>query len=149
MSRLLEDLHPKIQPLAREFKIRAEKKGLRVIYTATHRSFSEQDGLYAQGRTKPGKIVTNAKGGDSWHNYALAFDIAIVKSDDSIDWGDKLDTNHNGLNDWQELGKIGKELGLAWGGDFKSIKDTPHFEYHPGITLADARARKQAGKPVM
>lgn len=62
------------------------------ILTCTHRSNEEQNDLYAQGRTKPGKIVTNAKAGQSPHNFlpARAFDIAFVKPGNLLDWNPEL-----------------------------------------------------------
>lgn len=94
--------------------------------TATHRSNEEQTKLYAQGRTKPGKKVTNAKAGQSNHNKypSPAFDIGFKKADGSIDWSEKL---------FSDFAVIAKANGLAWGGDWKH-PDTPHFERRKGIS---------------
>jgi peptidoglycan LD-endopeptidase CwlK len=73
-----------------------------------YRSIAEQNELYAQGRKKPGKIVTNARGGYSYHNFGLAFDIAIQNDDGSLCWS-VADTR------WKTAGVIGKSLGLEWG----------------------------------
>lgn len=94
------------------------KKGLYLIITEGFRSKEYQDSLYAKGRTKPGKIVTNAKGStySSQHMWGIAFDIAINDS--------KL------LYDTATIKKvaaIAKKIGLGWGGDWTSIVDTPHF----------------------
>ncbi len=127
-SRRIEDLHPAFQPLARRFLEKCLGEGHDVIITCGYRSASEQDALYAQGRTTPGKRVTNARGGQSWHNYGLAIDVVFVK--DGKAWW-------NGP--WNALGAIGEGLGLTWGGRFKLV-DRPHFEWHPGLTIAKARA---------
>jgi hypothetical protein len=82
--------------------------------TSGFRSFEEQDRLYAQGRTTAGPIVTNARGGESDHNFGKAFDIVFRR------------TGYEG--DWEFVGKIGKQLGLKWGGDWKGgFVDRPHF----------------------
>jgi peptidoglycan L-alanyl-D-glutamate endopeptidase CwlK len=93
---------------------------------------AEQARLYAQGRTAPGAIVTKAQPGSSWHNFGLAFDVAPLVN------GRPAWPNDEAL--WDLIGRYGKAAGLDWGGDFLTIKDRPHFEYHPGLTLAQARA---------
>lgn len=92
------------------------------------RTNERQTELYRQGRETPGKIVTNAKAGESLHNYGVAFDVVFVN------------TGYEG--DWETLGKIGRALGLEWGGDFKGLVDKPHFEMKLGKTLSDFRNNK-------
>lgn len=123
-SRNLSDAHPILQAqykLAKEaFEARNETH--QVIITATYRSPEEQDQLYAQGRTKPGQRVTNARAGQSPHNYmkSLAIDVAFVKrGTKSLDWSNAL------FDRFQEFMKNPK---ITWGGHFKSLKDRPHFE---------------------
>lgn len=105
-------------------------KGVRLRFSQTLRTVAEQDALYAQGRTKAGKKVTNAKGGQSIHNYGLAFDIVIL-----------LDKDNNGTFEtasfsvdkyWMIVVDFFKAKGWTWGGDFKSLYDAPHFEYTKG-----------------
>lgn len=97
------------------------------------RSFAEQDALYAQGRTKPGKIVTNAKGGESYHNYGLALDIVLLKDTDgngsfeTASWETDIDFDGDGVADWKEVVKIFKMYGWEAGIDWK-FKDAPHFQ---------------------
>lgn len=129
----ISSLHPQVASRARELVKRAAGEGMPIVVTQALRSMEQQAALYAQGRTAPGAIVTNSPPGSSWHNYALAFDIAPLDASGQPHWPDD-----EGL--WQRLGAIGKQLGLTWGGDFRSFKDRPHFEYHPGLTLDDARA---------
>lgn len=99
------------------------------------RSFKEQDALYAQGRTKPGKIVTKAKGGQSWHNYGIAVDL-VFRENNQWSWDDK--------HPWNTLGALGKGLGLEWGGDWE-FKDRPHFQWPKKISLTGARMYYQKG----
>lgn len=128
-SRSLDDLHPNMQPLAQQFLQKCQDAGIDVFLTCTYRSGKEQDADYAKGRTAPGQIITNAKGGQSAHNCtnengspaAKAFDFAIKDDDGRLDW-DAHDA------DWQKAISIGKSLGLVSGGDWKSIKDWPHME---------------------
>lgn len=89
--------------------------------TCVHRPNSEQDALYAQGRTTKGKIVTNAKGGQSKHNKlpSEAFDIGFITLQKTLSWDSKY---------FKRFADIIKSKGIKWGGDFKSIPDAPHYE---------------------
>lgn len=107
------------------FEKKLAENGIKVILTAGFRSFGEQDALYAKGRTQPGKKVTNARGGESWHNYGLAGDYAFVING-KVTWD----------GPWNVFGRIARECGLEWGGDFKSIVDRPHVQWRRGKTLA-------------
>ena len=115
-SRSIEDLTPETQELYHKFAVIMKAKGINYIVTCTYRSQAEQDALYAQGRTKPGQIVTWTR--KSRHTDREAFDIAILKNG-KISWN---------VDDYLEAGKIGRAVGLVWGGDFKTSKDRPHFE---------------------
>lgn len=131
----LVGVHPLVATKARQLIERAYREGINVIITQGLRTVEEQNELYAQGRTKPGKIVTNAKGGYSYHNYGLAFDFAVLNDDGSVNW--KVDEQ------WKRVGAIGKSLGLEWGGDWKDFKDYPHFQYTFGLSFADLRSGKR------
>lgn len=128
-SRNISDLHYKLRPIAEKFLTECTKAGVPVFITDTLRTWEEQANLYAQGRTKPGKIVTKSRPGNSWHNFGLAFDIAFKTPP------------AKGLyeGEWAKVVAIAKKLGLVWGGDFTTIHDKPHFEYHPNLTLVKAR----------
>jgi len=76
--------------------------------------------------------VTKARGGQSYHNFGLAFDIVILDSIGKATW----DTTHPG---WKVSADIGKSLGLEWGGDWTGFKDIPHFQYTGGVSLATCR----------
>ena len=131
----LKELHPVLADKARQLIEKSYKEGIWLIITQGFRSIEEQNALYAQGRSKPGKIVNNAKGGYSYHNYGLAFDFAILNKDGSVDW--TVDEQ------WKRVGAIGKSLGLEWGGDWKSLPDYPHFQYTFGLTIKDLLAGKR------
>ena len=89
------------------------------------RTFAEQNALFAQGRTTAGDKVTNAKGGQSNHNYGLAFDVV------GIDEKGKATYNLT-ENQWNKLYQNAEGGGLSWGGDWKTFKDKPHFENNFG-----------------
>ncbi len=137
MSRRLEDLHPELAALARRLLDQAAAAGLPLVVTQTLRTLAEQAALYAQGRTKPGPRVTNAKPGSTPHNYGLAFDVAFKRGEKDVTW----DEPRPGA--WAEVGALGQALGLVWGGSFRSLKDSPHFEM-PGWKWVAAKAREEA-----
>lgn len=103
-------------------------------FAFTFRSFSEQEALYAQGRTTKGSIVTNARPGYSYHNYGLAFDIVLIINGKEASWDMRTDFDGDAIPDWMEVVKIAKAHGWVWGGDWKSFKDYPHFEKTFGYT---------------
>lgn len=109
-------------------------------FAYTLRTNQEQDALYAQGRTKPGKIVTNAKGGQSYHNYGLALDIVLLKDTDGngtfdkASWETNVDFDGDGVADWIEVVKIFKLYGWEWGGDWR-FQDKPHFQKTLGYSI--------------
>ncbi|OWY40058.1 peptidase M15 [Xenophilus sp. AP218F] len=131
-SRKIEDLHPDLQPLARQFLERCRAAGLDILITCTWRSGAEQNQLYAQGRTQPGARVTNARAGQSAHNAeiqgrpaARAFDIVPLVAGKPC-WDDKHPA-------WQTAGRIGMELGLNWyGRPGAPFREFPHFELARG-----------------
>ncbi|MDR1019035.1 MAG: M15 family metallopeptidase [Lachnospiraceae bacterium] len=93
-----------------------------------YRSFDEQNAIYAKGRTKPGPIATKAKGGQSIHNYGMAFDIVLVINGKDISWDTKKDWDNDKKSDWMEVVEYLKKHGWSWGGDWTSFKDMPHFD---------------------
>lgn len=125
--------HPKARGTFKLFIETAEAElGITLRVTHGYRTRAEQDALYAQGRTAPGKKVTNAKGGQSYHNYGLAIDVVPMK-DNKPQWD----------YDYSKLAAIAKRYNIAWGGDFKSLPDKPHFEITFGFKtsqLADITA---------
>ena len=99
----LTKVHPLLQKRVTKFFAALEEKGLVPRIVQGLRTIQEQNDLYAQGRTKLGSIVTNAKGGQSWHNYGMAVDIAFINSNGSIDF-----------NVSKEVGRLGESFGLEW-----------------------------------
>lgn len=132
-SKLLSDLHPRVQKIAEKFIQHCKLHGIDVIITSTFRDYESQDALYAKGRTTEGPKVTKAKGGESFHNFRVAFDCVPVEHGKAI-W------DNEGL--WKEIGEIGVSLGLEWGGNFKSFKDKPHFQFTNGLALKDFQQGK-------
>ena len=123
-------LNKKVQPLARRLIEEAVAQGINAKVISGHRTYEEQNDLYAQGRSKPGLIVTKAKGGQSNHNFATAFDVGIFSPD-----GKKYIEESTA---YDEVGKIGEALGLEWGGSWK-FYDAPHFQYNEGRSMAQLR----------
>lgn len=124
-------LHPKLREDAMDAYneiCNALSGGAICRFSYTLRTFAEQDALYAQGRTKPGAKVTNARGGQSYHNYGLAIDIVLLVNNgkDAL-WDNKKDFDKDGQADWMEIVAILKRYGFEWGGDWK-FTDTPHFQ---------------------
>lgn len=142
-ERTIATLHPKVQPVARELIRAAVSAGIKVKAISGLRSYGEQDALYEQGRSRPGRIVTNARGGYSNHNFGIAFDVGIFEDGRYVDNSPM----------YRAVGTLGKSLGLEWGGDWKSIQDDPHFQLRPEWAkdmserdmLAGLRARKASG----
>lgn len=114
-----------------------------VRFAYTLRTFAEQDALYQIGRTKLydnngrrlGK-VTNARAGQSFHNYGLAFDIVLLTGK-SASWDTVKDFDSDGEADLMECVNIAKKAGFSWGGDFRNFPDRPHFENSLGYTIND------------
>jgi peptidoglycan L-alanyl-D-glutamate endopeptidase CwlK len=114
-------------------------------FTYTLRTFAEQNALFAKGRTAPGPIVTNAKGGLSMHNYGLALDIVLIKDGKEAVWDVKTDFDGDGKSDWMEVVNIFKQYGWEWGGDWK-FYDAPHFQKSFGKSVRELLALKNGGK---
>lgn len=129
-------LHPEVRGLAAEFVNRVERDlGITLRVTQGTRTYAEQDALYAQGRTAPGDVVTNARGGYSNHNFGLAFDVVEIRADGSANWN----------TDWDALGGVAADVGLAWGGNWTTFVDRPHFELDAGLSTAQLRERVASG----
>lgn len=134
-SRKLEDLNPVVEEKARDFLALCKAEGIEVIVTSTYRDAESQNALYAQGRTAPGKKVTNAKAGQSWHNWRVAFDVVPLRNGKPV-WG----TTGEDLKLWRRIGAIGKSCGLEWAGDWRTFREFPHFQFTGGLSLADFQA---------
>jgi peptidoglycan LD-endopeptidase CwlK len=115
MSRLLTDLRPDVRPLVDKFLDSCAAAELDILVTCTLRTLAEQAALYAQGRTAPGAIVTNAEPGSSAHNYGLAIDVVPIVNG-KPDWSGTSAV-------WQQVGALGIAAGLDWAG-------SPGFPFH-------------------
>lgn len=110
-------------------------KGVRLRFAYVYRSIAEQNVLYNQ-RPK----VTNAKGGQSIHNYGLAFDYVILLDKDNngtfetIEWNLKSPYHKIVVDYFQSKG-------YEWGGSWKSFKDYPHFQKAQGLTWQQLKQR--------
>jgi peptidoglycan L-alanyl-D-glutamate endopeptidase CwlK len=132
-SRNLTDLNPKVAALASEFINRCKAKGIDILITSTYRDKESQDALYAQGRTAPGKKVTNAKGGQSFHNWKVAFDFVPLVNGKAM-WSDTAL--------FTQCGEIAEQVGLEWAGRWKTFKELAHCQYTNGLTLQDFQQGK-------
>ena len=128
-SRNISDLLPTVQPLCLKFIGLCQASGIDILITSTYRDKESQDALYAQGRTSAGRIVTNARSGQSFHNYRVAFDFVPII---------------NGKAQWNDLeriklcGSIAKQCGLEWAGDWKGkMQEMLHCQFTDGLTLKD------------
>lgn len=132
-SRDIDRLRSDVAHNCRVFVQRCKTAGLPVLVTETVRDAEYQASLYAQGRTKPGSIVTNQKT-PSFHSdkVGLAFDIA--KNVKGHEYDDAAF--------FRRCGEIGKEMGFTWGGDWKSLPDKPHFQWDDGGRYTAAMVRK-------
>lgn len=139
----LATLHSKAQTKARLFMTRAipemSSHGVDIRIISGTRSYKEQDALYAKGRTAPGPKVTNARGGYSFHNFGIAWDIGLFRGDRYLEESPL----------YALCGKIGRERGLEWGGDWRSSQDEPHFQIPTGLSLAEMRSRVARGESVL
>ena len=126
----IKTAHPKLRDELEKDYIECNNllpKGVRLRFAHVYRTFEEQNKLFAQ-RPK----VTNARGGQSIHNYGLAFDIVILKDKDN---NGTFETASFEIDEhWMNVVKFFKAKGWTWGGDWKSFKDAPHFEKTFGYT---------------
>lgn len=135
-------LHPKLRAEAlaifNEINERLLTGRAKVRYTHTLRTNEEQNELFARGRTKPGRVVTNARGGDSYHNYGLAIDICLIINGKEASWDDKADYDKDGVADWAEIVAVFKRYGWQWGGDW-GFQDKPHFQKTFGRSISQLK----------
>jgi len=129
-ERRLKQLHPALAAAVRATIADLADKGTVVEVVQGLRTFEEQDALYAKGRTAPGQIVTQARGGESNHNFGLAVDLCPF-TNDKPDWNAPMAV-------WAAIGTAAMAHGLEWGGQWKKFLDKPHVQL-PSMTV---RARR-------
>jgi len=134
-SRNINDLLPNVKVRVEKFIELCDEEGIDLLITSTYRDNESQEALYEQGRTRPGKIVTNAKPGESWHNYRCAIDVVpLINGKPNWDGSDPI---------WETIGELGERAGLEWAGRWRTFKELAHFQYTGGLTLADLKAGKE------
>ncbi len=142
----IQDLHPWVRPKVIDLIIRCSVQGLYIRVVSAGRSYSEQNELYAQGRTMPGAVVTNAKGGWSWHNFYCAIDFCLLNPNfKNVSWSLVRDLNENNKADWYEVIEVAKNLGFTAGADWPK-PDCPHLDMRFGKTIEEIRSLFNAGK---
>ncbi|MBL8448821.1 MAG: M15 family metallopeptidase [Dechloromonas sp.] len=145
-EKTIATLLPEVQPIARALVHKAQAAGITIRLISGLRTYEEQDALYAQGRSTPGPRVTNARAGYSNHNFGIAFDIGVFEGNKYLPDSPK----------YKAVGVLGADLGLEWGGNWKTIVDQPHYQLRPTWAasmserdmLAELRARRGTGTPV-
>jgi D-alanyl-D-alanine carboxypeptidase/Putative peptidoglycan binding domain len=122
----LNKVHPELARRVRMLIDTFAQTGVQIEVVQGLRTFAEQDALFAQGRSRPGQVVTRARGGQSNHNYGLAIDV-VPYANGKPNW--------NAPNSiWSAIGAEAEKLGLEWGGDWKRFIDRPHVQL-PGLTI--------------
>lgn len=137
-SRKIEDLDPLVQAVCQMHIRSCAAEGIEIILTATYRDVEQQDALYAIGRSPDDKRtkVTNARGGESWHQYRVAWDVVPVVGGKCV-WDDKTL--------WNRVIHLGELSGAEAGANWIRFTDRPHFEVKPkGLSIADAAVRFSA-----
>lgn len=129
MPNKLDTLDPHFRKKVDVFLAALKEAGIDVAVVCCRRAIAEQNALYAKGRTAPGEVVTNARGGSSPHNFGQAVDVCPVRKGQL--WWNANDAT------WKRIAEIGSGCGLTPGYYFKTIHDAPHFE-DPGWRIVQA-----------
>lgn len=147
MGRKISELHPKLQEKISELQSLCKKNGIAIGIGECLRTKAEQDALYAQGRTRPGNIVTNAKGStySSQHQWGIAVDFYLDMDIDG-DGSKSDDAFNNKTMVFDKVGKLAKSIGLGWGGDWKSPIDKPHL-YLPDWGSTTSKLKQEYKTP--
>ena len=134
-EKVIGKLHPRVQAYARALYFKAREHGLTIQIVSGLRSYAEQDALYAQGRTEPGNVVTNARAGHSNHNFGIAFDVGLFERNEYLGESPM----------YKAVGALGEELGLEWGGNWRTLVDQPHFQLRPAWAAGLSQCRLLSG----
>ena len=142
----LATLHPEViaqfESFIAEVQDIAVQKGFQYKVICGTRSWEEQARIYAQGRTAPGKIVSKAPPGYSMHNFGLAIDCGVFRGGAYLDESEPK----TAAEMHKAASVVAAKHGIRWGGNFKSIVDTPHFELDTPLSMAQMRDRKKSGE---
>lgn len=139
LSRMDVKAAPKFAQFMRLAKATAATLGCDYVLISGHRSWEEQDALYAQGRTAEGKIVTRARGGFSNHNFGIAADAGVFRAGSYLD--EKEPATAAKIH--KACSEHAASCGLEWGGSWSGFKDLPHYEVETGLTMTQKRKRYQ------
>jgi peptidoglycan L-alanyl-D-glutamate endopeptidase CwlK len=136
-ERNILSLSLRAQVAARRFLGRVRDGGLDARIISGTRTYAEQDALYRQGRNgNPGKIVTNARGGHSNHNFGIAWDIGVFRANGTyIEDGPE----------YKAAADLGRDPEIEWGGDWIHFVDKPHYQLNLGMDVAQLRTAFEQG----
>jgi len=136
-------LHIKAQKVARKFMAKASSGPLTCKIISGTRSYAEQDALYKKGRWgNPGSKVTNARGGQSNHNFCIAWDIGLFDASGKYLTG----ATKAEQRAYEGIAALAADPDLEWGGNWSSFKDRPHYQARTGKTTSQVRGLFEAGR---
>jgi len=149
----IDTAHPVLRSELHLLYVQSLELDINVRFTSVFRSFNEQNNLYSIGRrgVKGERKVTNAKGGQSYHNQGLAFDICLLLDNGrSVSWDRTADLDNDGKADWMEFVHLAKSHGYEWGGDWR-FKDYPHFQKTFGYHWSELQKleKDEEGYPII
>lgn len=121
----LAAVYPELATKIRQIAEQLASEGIYIRVTAGLRTVEEQDSLYAQGRTSPGQVVTNARGGQSYHNFGMAVDCIPSVNDVNLPYEPDWNDSHPA---WKRMIELAEAAGLNCGADWVHFKDMPHFQ---------------------
>jgi len=148
IATLLPDVQDAFTAFLLDAKQIAAKDGLDYRVICGTRSWNDQAALYAKGRTAPGPKVTNAKPGSSMHNFGLAIDCGVFKGKVYMDDGTPADKKTADLMH-KHASTLCAKHNLRWGGNFKKLYDSPHFEYNTPYPLSELCVRREKGQSLI
>lgn len=137
---VIASLLPKAQIAARQFLNFAAIAPFQVKLLSGTRTYAEQNALFAK---RP--VVTKARGGQSNHNFGIAWDVGIFVDGQYYTGKNKKETQAYVDLSKIIMPKMGKTI--EWGGNWKSIVDMPHYGLLTGKSISEVRALFEAGKP--
>ena len=129
-------LLPQVRPKAAAWLAECERLGIWLLLTEGYRSWAQQAWDYASGRFRPGKIVTDAKPGYSFHQYSVAIDFVPADGTGGIHYED--------MTRYTQAAALAKQHGFEWGGEWpRGKRDVPHLQYTGGLSIQDFRNGKR------
>lgn len=128
----LAEVMPELAARIRHMAFNLSREGIYIRVTQGLRTIEQQNALYAIGRTQPGKIVTNAHGGMSYHNYGLAVDCVPSLNGALKPFAPDWNPAHES---WQRMEAEGRAHDLTTGADFRTFPDYPHFQLNGNLPI--------------